>query len=271
MAGWDDLRQIFIDNGLPELANVIADIAIQEGADNTNTIYEELRKTDTYKNRFKGNTDRLAAGKPVLTENEYLQNERLYEETMRSYGAGGLATRENFSKFIANDVSVNELSKRFSSAYTRVQNAINTNDKPLVDELRKLYPGITDNEIANSLLLGKDGAEYLKSKIDIAEAKAAETEVGIKSTIGAESLANRFSRKDIREGLSKVKSFTPDYVQAAKKFGDESATGIQQELENEVMLGQTSKRTKRLASQGRAQYSGQSGIRTGSLAKKQQV
>jgi len=273
LMGWEILRQLFRDNGLPELADIIVKIAQDEGADaGSAVITETLRATDVYKRRFQGNTDRLAAGKSVLDEGEYLYNEKMYEETMKSYQAGGLATRENFAKFISNDVSVNELQKRFSNAYTRVINAVNSNDKPLVDELRKLYPGITDNEIANSLLLGKEGSDYLKNKIDIAEIKAAETETGIKSAFGAERLASEgVTRQQARIGLSKVSEQKSGMEQASRMFGEGSTEGLQAELEQENLLGQTSKRTKRLASQARAQFSGQSGIASGSLGRKKQV
>jgi hypothetical protein len=272
MAGWEDLKQIFIDAGLPELANVITQLLQDYEATDTNIIYNELRKTQPYQDRFKGNAARLAAGKPVLSEAEYLYNEKMYEETMKAYQAGGLATRDNFATFISNDVSVVELQKRFSAAYTRVTNAVNTNDKPLVDELRKLYPGITDNEIANSLLLGKEGSDYLTGKIDIAEVKAAETETGIQSTLGAGFLASQgIDRSRARVGLSRVAEQKTGIEQASRMFGETSTKDLQKELEQENILGQTSKRTKRLASQARAQYSGQSGIKTGSLGRKAQV
>jgi hypothetical protein len=272
MAGWEDFKQIFIDNGLSELADVITQLVADYGAESGSIIYSELRKTEPYKARFKGNFDRQAAGKPVISEGEYLYQERMYEETMKAYQAGGLATRQNFASFIANDVSPNELSKRFTNAYTRVQNAVNSNDKPLVDELRKLYPGITDNEIANSLLLGKEGSDYLKNKIDIAEVKAAETETGIKSELGAEFLTSQgLDRSKARIGLSRVAEQKTGIEQASRMFGETSTEGLQKELEQENLLGQTSKRTKRLASQARAEFGGSSGIKTGSLSRKAQV
>jgi hypothetical protein len=272
-SGWQILRDLFIQNGLDELADVIVGIAQDAGADaGSATITEALRGTKVYQDRFKGNFDRQAAGKPVLSEGEYLRNEIEYEKVMKSYQAGGLATRSNFAQLIANDVSVDEVTDRFSGAYTRVQNAVTTNDKALVDELRKLYPGITDNEIANSILLGSEGSKYLKSKLDIADIRAAETETGFKSTIGAERLAAEgLTRSQARVGLSKIASGTAGIEQAARLFGETNTEGLQQELENENLLGIQSKRSKRLASQARGQFSGQSGIKTGSLGKKAQV
>lgn len=270
LLGWQILRNLFIENGLTELADVIVGIAQDAGADaGSATITEALRKTQVYQDRFKGNFDRLAAGKTVLSEGQYLQNEIEYEKVMKSYQAGGLANRNNFAQLIANDVSVDEVSERFSGAYTRVQNAVTSNDKALVDELRKLYPSITDNEIANSILLGQEGAKYLKSKLDIADIKAAETETGIKSALGAERLAAEgLSRENARIGLSKIGKMQSGLERASSLYGEASTEGLQQELEQENLLGITSKRTKRLASQARAEFGGQSGIKAGSLGRK---
>ena len=107
MAGWDSLRQLFIDNGLQELADVITQSIQNNGIDNANLVYEDLRKSDTYKTRFKGNFDRLASGKNMLSEGEYLQQENMYREVMTPYGAGALATRDNFAKFIGEDTVAN--------------------------------------------------------------------------------------------------------------------------------------------------------------------
>jgi hypothetical protein len=271
--GWQILRDLFIQNGLTELADIIVNVAQDAGADaGSATIYEALRNTQVYKDRFKGNFARLDAGKTILSEAEYLYQEKQYEQTMLSYQAGGLATRDNFANLIAGDVSVTEVAERFSGAYSRVTKAVNSGDKALVDELRKLYPGVTDNEIANSLILGSEGSKYLNNKIDIADIRAAETEAGIKSTFGAERLAAEgLNRSQARVGLSRVAAAKGGLEQASSIFGETSAEGIQQELESENFLGIQSKRTKRLASQQRGQYSGQSGIKTGSLSKKAQV
>ena len=269
-SGWQILRDLFIENGLDELADVIVELAQDAGPDaGSATITEALRGTQAYQDRFKGNFDRLAAGKTVISEGEYLRNEIEYEKVMKSYQAGGLANRNNFAQLIANDVSVDEVSERFAGAYTRVQNAVTSNDKALVSELRKLYPGITDNEIANSLLLGQEGAKYLKSKLDIADVRAAETETGVKSVLGAERLAAEgLSRENARLGLSKVGQMQSGLERASSLYGEATTEGLREELEQENLLGITSKRTKRLASQARAEFGGQSGIRQGSLGRK---
>jgi hypothetical protein len=272
MAGWDDLRQLFIDNGLPELADVITQSIQGNGIDNSNLIYEDLRKSEPYKIRFKGNFDRLAAGKSMLSEGAYIQQEKMYAETFAAYGANSLAKRENYEKFIANDVSVSELNDRFDVAYTRVTKAVDSGDKALVDELRRMYPGVTDNELATSLLLGNEGSKFLNTKINVAEIKAAETETGVTSTLGADFISSQgINRNQARAGLSKIAEQKTGIEQASRMFGETSTQGLQEELERENLLGQTSKRTKRLASQARAEFGGTSGIKPGSLGRKAQI
>jgi len=134
-----------------------------------------------------------------------------------------------------------------------------------------MYPGINDNELATSLLLGKEGSKFLNNRINIAEIKASEAEVGIKSTIGAEALAGKVSRETVKSGLEKTAAQQSGFENASRMFGEQSVEGIQNQLEQENILGITSRRTKRLASQARAQFSGQSGISTGSLGRKKQV
>lgn len=269
MAGWEDLQQVFIDNGLPELADIITQLIQNYGVDSGNIIYNELRKTDVYRQRFAGNFERLANGKPLLSEAEYLYQERAYAETLAAYGASDLGSRENFAKFIGNDISPNELSQRFTAAYTRVQNAVNSNDKALVDQLKLMYPGITDSELAKSLLLGKEGSQYLKNRIDIAEVKAAEIETGYKSKLGAEFLSSQgVGRAEARVGLAKTAAAQTGIQEQARRYGESDVESLKQELERENLLGQQSVKSKRLASQARSEFAGEAGIRTGSLARK---
>lgn len=269
MAGWDDLKQVFIDNGLPELADIVTEIIQNNGTENSNIIYTELRKTEPYRQRFAGNFERQAQGKVVLSEAEYLYQEKMYSETLASYGASDLGSRENYARFIANDVSPNELNQRFNTAYTRVQNAVQSGDKPLVDELKRMYPGVTDAELAKSLLLGTEGSQYLKNRINVAEVRAAQTEAGIQSALGAEFLASQgVGRAEARAGLAKTAAMQTGIAEQARRFGEQDVQSLQQELERENILGQQSVKSKRLASQARAEFAGQTGIRTGSLSRR---
>lgn len=263
---YDEIYSELSKYGLESLATRLTQLITQYGVDMKETIKTELRQTDEYKQRFAGNEARRAAGRQVLSESEYLYNERAYAETLKSYQMGDLATPTNFAEFIGKDVSPVELSQRFSMAVDRVQKA----DPALKQQLNKMYPGISDTDLARSLLMGSEGSQYLKTRIGQAEILAEASTAGIDlKTSAAELEAQGVTRKEAAAGLSKVAAQKAGLEQAASIYGDNvDANTIQKELEAENLLGQTSARNKRLASQARGAFAGQSGIQTGSLARK---
>lgn len=252
--------------GLTDLAPTVVKLIQNYGPDMPETINAELRNTEAYKQRFAGNQQRAAAGLPVLSEAEYLYNERAYGETLKSYGAGDLANRNNFADFISKDISPAELSNRFSLAVDKVQKA----DPALKQQLNKMYPGISDTDLARSLLMGKEGAQFLQSKIGQAEILAEASTAGLTlQTSAADLQAQGVTRETAAKGLQNVAGIKAGLEQSAAMFGDNVKPEVlQKELESEALLGQRSGRAKRLASQARAEFGGQTGIQTGSLRKK---
>lgn len=263
---YDEIFSELSKYGLESLATRLTSLITQYGVDMKETIKTELRQTDEYKQRFAGNEARRAAGRQVLSESEYLYNERAYTETLKSYQMGDLATRTNFAEFIGKDVSPVELSQRFSMAVDRVQKA----DPALKKQLNQMYPGISDTDLARSLLMGDEGSQYLKTRIGQAEILAEADTAGLSlQTSAAELEARGVNRDQAAKGLSKIAEQRGGYQEAARIYGDNvDAAGLQKELESENLLGQTSARTKRLASQARGAFAEQTGIRTGSLSRK---
>jgi hypothetical protein len=263
---YDEIYAQLQTYGLESLATRLTKLITEYGVDMKETIKTQLRQTEEYKQRFIGNEARRTAGIEVLTESEYLYNERAYNETLKAYGMGDLATRSNYAQFIGGDVSPVELQQRFSMAVEKVQKA----DPALKRQLNQMYPGISDTDLARSLLMGTEGSQYLKTKIGQAEILAEASTAGITlQNTAAELEAQGVTRKEAAAGLTKTAAQKAGFEQAARIYGDEvSAETIQKELEAENLLGQTSARTKRLASQARGAFSGQTGISTGSLARK---
>lgn len=263
---YDEIYAQLQTYGLESLATRLTQLITEYGVDMKETIKTQLRQTEEYKQRFIGNEARRTAGIEVLTESEYLYNERAYNETLKAYGMGDLATRSNYAQFIGGDVSPVELQQRFSMAVEKVQKA----DPALKRQLNQMYPGISDTDLARSLLMGTEGSQYLKTKIGQAEILAEASTAGITlQNTAAELEAQGVTRKEAAAGLTKTAAQKAGFEQAARIYGDEvSAETIQKELEAENLLGQTSARTKRLASQARGAFSGQTGISTGSLARK---
>jgi hypothetical protein len=264
-SGWDQLKDLFKRSGLEDLADVLTSAIQDYGTDNDALILAKVREAPQYMERFKGNYDRLAAGKNWLSEGTYLQQENMYAEILGAHQAGNLAKRENYAKFIAGDVSINELSNRFDAAYNRVTKAVNSDDKPLLDELRRLYPGVTDSELAQTLLLGTEGSDFLRTKINVAEINAAQTETGVKSVLGADFLESQgIDRNKARQGLAKTGIEAQGFDVAAKAFGQDPEE-IRKQLERENLLGTAGAGTRKLASQTRANMSSIAGTAGGSL------
>jgi hypothetical protein len=263
---YDEIYAQLQTYGLESLASRLTQLITEYGVDMKETIKSQLRQTEEYKQRFAGNDARRAAGRQVLSESEYLYNERAYTETLKAYNMGDLATRSNFSEFIGKDVSPVELSQRFSMAVEKVQKA----DPALKRQLNQMYPGISDTDLARSLLLGEEGSQYLKTRIGQAEILAEASTAGITlQNTAAELEAQGVTRKEAAAGLSKTAAQKTGFEQAARIYGEDvNPDQLQKELESENLLGQTSTRTKRLASQARGAFAGQTGIQTGSLSRK---
>ena len=266
---YDEIYAQLQSYGLESLATRLTQLITQYGVDMVQTIKSELRQTEEYKQRFAGNDARRAAGRPVLSEAEYLYNERAYAETLKSYQMGDLATTTNFADFIGKDVSPVELSQRFSMAVEKVQKA----DPALKRQLNQMYPGISDTDLARSLLLGSEGSQFLKSRLGQAVILAEADIAGITLQSSAAELESQgISRKEAAKGLQKVATQRAGLEQASRMFGDTTTPDVlQKELEAENLLGQVSARNKRLSSQARAGFSGQSGIGAKSLGGKKQI
>jgi len=99
--------------GLDSLSGNVRDMMV--AGDTADVIPIKLRETDAYKKRFKGNADRLKNGLPALSEAEYLATETSLKSVIRRYvGTGEYDTTENLEKWIAGDLSPQELNDRMS-------------------------------------------------------------------------------------------------------------------------------------------------------------
>jgi hypothetical protein len=263
---YDEIYAELSKYGLESLATKLTELITTYGVDMKETIKTQLRETSEYKTRFAGNEARRAAGRSVLSESEYLYNERAYTETLKAYQMGDMATSTNFAEFIGKDISPVELSQRFSMAVDKVQKA----DPALKRQLNQMYPGISDTDLARSLLLGSEGSQFLKTRLGQAEILAEADTAGISlQTTAAELESRGVTREQAAKGLSKIAEQRTGYEQAARIYGENvDPAGLQKELEAENLLGQTSARSKRLASQARGAFGEQTGIKTGSLARK---
>jgi hypothetical protein len=228
-----------------------------------------------YQTRFPANIERINAGKPALSESEYLTAERTYAQVLTSYGVSNLATKANFNKFIAGDVSATEVGDRVATAIDRVQNA----SAVTKDALAKYYPKLSQLDVVSAVLDPTIGVPELKRKIQLAEIGGAATLLGAGLTpeersklILSEARAGELAAAGVtgeqaRRGYEAIGGFLQRGSQLADIYKQQAYT--QQTAEQEIFGLQdsvmASQRRKKLTELETAQFGAKSGLTGGAL------
>jgi hypothetical protein len=176
------LEEEFVTSIMPDVQNIV-----NEGVYDGNVISARLRSTPTYKSRFRANEQRLSKGLSALTPAEYLGLERQYRQVLSEGGLpqGFYDSREDFSEFIGNDISVNELTQRVGLAQSVVQTA----DSTVRNQLRNFY-GLGDGDLTAFFLDPSRAKTALQRKVNAATVGGALTRVGFDAGVQfAEQLA----------------------------------------------------------------------------------
>jgi hypothetical protein len=201
----------------------------------------------------------------------YIASERTLTEKLKYYGLNDLATQKNIADIIGNDVSITEAEGRIVDGYLAIKNA----DSALTEQLKKEFPTLGDADFVSALLSKKgEGVDFLKTKVARAGIETSAVATGIQSQVGAEELRKRgITRETALEGFKSIKSQQAGIEQAAQMFGETAGKNeLQKQLEEETFgIAGEQQNVKRLKSQARAQFAGQTGIATGSLSRKRQV
>lgn len=252
MVSWDDsniYNLILTDTESPELA----------GFRDRFSTYLQKRNEATSKG--------LPVGEAFQNIRNYMALEDSYTEALKSKpGFGNLATSENVKRFIAGDTSVQEVTSRIDNAYFAINNA----DEALKEQIREQFPSVDDASLAQALVTGNTDAVQQQIKIGAAGIAASAKLAGIQAQSNLEDLARQgVTRAEALKGFQQVARERTGIQQAARTFGAQAPT--QRELEAEALTGAESASAKRLRSQARAQFGGQTGIVTGSLGRKKQV
>lgn len=241
------------------------------------TMLQAGETPETFNNRFRGIFEldkRRDAGETVYVPSiaEYITGEQEYTRLVTKFGMANLGTVDNYAKIVANDVSVDEVRDRIASATARV----NALDSATMDQLKTEFPNLKQSDLVQAVL-NKETPQDLQNRITRAEIGVEAKQAGIVSKLGTQALQEAgVTRAKASEGFKALAEYQrvagAGIQQTQTMFGDTtSAEDLQTELEKEALLGQTSKTRKRLESQARAQFAGQTGIATGSLKRKSQV
>lgn len=261
---YDLLAQMFESYGLGELVPTIRDLVAHDyGSD---TIALKLQETDAYKQRFAGNEARKKAGLPVLSPAQYLQQEASYRQALQMYGlpSGFYDQPSDFAAWIGNDVSPSEIQSRAAAASDAVTSA-----NPEYRQALKDYYGLTDGDLVSYFLDQKRALPVLERQTRAAQIGGAALEQGLNVSAGrADQLAGYgIDQSTARQGYSSIAQALPTLDKLAGI--DKTAYG-QADAENAFLLDNADAitKTKKLASNERARFSGSSGIGQGSLSTK---
>ena len=235
-------------------------------------ILADDKAPQSYKDRFSAVTElKKKAPEMGMTVADYLKQENQYKQLLKSAGMSNLANANEIKKFFLNEVSYDEAAGRINAAF----GAIDSADEPTRQALAERFPTLNKADLAQGLLLGKEGTYEIEKKAAAAQVAGAGLSQGFRTSLSDQELvASGFGtsvtgRENARQAFAKVAAEQAGLQQAARAFGGPS--NIVQQAEKEALLGQTSTEAKRLRSQARSQFAGQTGIVTGSLGRKKQL
>lgn len=221
------------DWGLDSLSSAIEGYLV--GGDTPTVALAKLRETPAYKTRFKANELRKAKGLPALSEAEILGNESQYRQVMRSYGLpeGFYDSYEDFTNFLANDVSPQEMRDRVTMAAERYIFA------PQEDKDQFSRFGLTPGQ-AIATILDPDRAEPLIRQTVTAIGLAAEASRAFGqperlSTDRAMELAKLgVTQENARQGFGRLAGSQEGDLALSRRQG----FGVsEKDLEDEAILG----------------------------------
>lgn len=199
---FESLKRIFESYGLGSLSNKILEY-VQAGY-GPDTISLMLQDTPEYKQRFAGNEARMKNGLAVLNPAEYLSVERSYRQILESNGMpkGFFDDQSDFTKWISDDVSPQEISERVQIAASAAANT----DSNYLSALREY--GLGEGDLIAATLDRKRALPMLQKTVREAQ-------------IGAEARRQNLALSQSRAGYFESLGVTgSDAANAYKAIGE---------------------------------------------------
>ena len=268
------LKDVFASYGLEELAAQIEGY-MREGIGTAQATIK-LKQSQPYKDRFYGNELRLAAGRNVINEAEYLDLENSYSETLKAYGlqdyfGTGVTPTERknrqkeIAKVIGNDISAVEFKDRVSTSVDRVKMADPGTKKAFQD-----FYGIGEADLVKYFLNPTQTLVALKEKATAAEIGGAAIGQNLPATMASAEELARFgiNREQAQVGYSTIAQELPTAAKLGQIYSQEGITYGQTEAEQATFKGLASAKRKKeqLVSREKAAFEGSSGVAPSGLS-----
>jgi hypothetical protein len=264
----EELKTQYNEAGLGALGNRVVEF-VQQGFD-PETIDFKIRETPEFKLRFPGNEARKKAGLPVLSLDEYIALENAYQSVFRESGfaKGFYDSKDDFTKFIENDISPQELKQRVDIASMSIDNA----DPYFVDSLQRLY-GIPKADMVAYALDPERAMPFINRQVQAAQfgGEAARQGLQIDRSM-AETYTGQLgvTQAQARQGFEQVAGVLPVAQKLSQITAGAQPVGVS-ELTSVAFGGAGSaeykQRLQSLAEQEQSRFAGQAGVSRGSLGR----
>lgn len=233
------IKQALADWGLSELFDDV-DRLLREGL-SEDAVNVALQQTEAYRQRFAANEDRLAKGLAVLSPAEYVAAEAAYRRVLQSYGLPeGFYDNpaEDFRRFLASDISPDELNSRARIA----QEAFLSTDPTLRQAWREMY-GLSDGAGIAAMLDESRALPILTRMATAATGGAAALRNQLEADrVRLERLADRgFTGEQLAAGFAEIGTVRSTDEAIARRFG---TSFTQAEAEESRIEGLASARRK---------------------------
>jgi hypothetical protein len=265
----EELKARYEESGLGTLADRIIEF-VKQGF-SPQTIDFKITETPEFKLRFPANEARKKAGLPVLSLDEYIAVENSYQSILRQSNIpkGFYDSKDDFTKFIANDVSPQELKSRVDIADRFVDGV----ESYFTDSLQRFY-GLSKGDLVAYALDPERAMPLITRQVRAAEFGGEAARQGLQ--IGA-GMAEQYtggplgiSQTQARQGFEQVAQIAPQ-AERLSRISDASQPFGLEEVTSAVFGGEQSagykQKLQSLAEQEQSRFAGQAGVTRGSLAK----
>lgn len=258
---YDLFRNMLAGWGIPMGADMEAIIqkAVVDGLgpQNIELVVPDLQNTDTWNKRFAGWKQRVANGYNQISVGEYLALENQYKRIMESAGmpVGFYDDHSDFGRFIAKNVSPDELQNRVQAAVTMANEV-----DPTARGLLTSFYGVGTGDIAAYFLDPNRALPSLDKQYKAVNVAKFAKRAGLDpvSATRFEDLVDRgVTEQQAAAGYSTVAQFTDTFGQLARIYG---GTFDQNDAEEDVFFNNNEKRQK-LMRREQAAFGGSSGSR----------
>lgn len=201
---------------------------LAQGIEDSDAILFQLRDTEQFRTRFKGNAARAAKGLPELDPATYIGLEQQYRSVLvaNRLPAEFYDSPDDFARLIEGDVSPSEFQSRIDEGYAKVRNA----DPQVLNTLRQFYPevGNDDNALAAYFIDPARALTSLQRQVEAAR-------IGAR---GREQAGFQFGAATAEELVRR--GYTAEGTQAAFQRAGQLA-GLYQEMGGEAALTEEQK------------------------------